>query len=46
MEYITANTNWDVVQNDPFVGKHWKYIEMLASADEAVCLFDLMDDSE
>ena len=46
MEYITANTNWDVVQNNPFVKKYWEYIEMLAIADEAVCLLDLKDDGE
>ena len=46
MEYITANTNWDVVQNDPFVKKYWEYIEMLAIADEAVCLLDLKDNGE
>ena len=46
MEYVTANVNWDVVQNDPFVKKHRKCIGMLGSANEAVCLFDLMDDGE
>ena len=46
MEYVTANTDWDVIKNDPFVKKHWKHIEKLAMADEAVCLFDIMDDGE
>ena len=46
MEFVTSNADWDAILNDRFVKKHYKYIEMLANADEAVCLFDLKIDGE
>ena len=46
MEYITANTDWNVITNDEFVKEHWSYIDKIANADEVVRLTDVLEDSE
>ena len=46
MEYITANVDLKIIQNDAFVKMYWTHITKMANADEAVCLTDKLDDGK